>query len=119
MITIIEGTVISHLMVELNTDHVYAERPESPPAEYWIIEKTGGDESDHIQTAMIAVQSISSVSLLRAAEMNREAIRSMRSLVNEEDVSRCKLNTSYNFTDPETKQYRYQAVFDLVYMENE
>ena len=32
------------------------------------------------------------------------------------NISRCELNNSYNFTDTESKTYRYQAVFHLVYM---
>ena len=32
-------------------------------------------------------------------------------------ISRARLNSDYNFTDPAKKHYRYQAVFDLVYFE--
>ena len=35
----------------------------------------------------------------------------------ETNVFRCELNGDYNFTDTETKRYRYQAVFDLTYKE--
>ena len=28
-------------------------------------------------------------------------------------ISKIKLNSDYNFTDTETKEYRYQAVFDI------
>ena len=38
----------------------------------------------------------------------------MKALTN---ISSVKLNTDYDFTDEETKEYRYQAVYDLVYME--
>ena len=119
MITLIETTIIQYLSTALETDQIYAERPVDLPAEYWIIERTGGGEENHIQTATVAVQSISSVSMLRAAEMNQAAIRAMRDLITVEDVSRCRLNASYNFTDSDTKQYRYQAVFDLIYMEGD
>ncbi len=119
MITLIEKTIIQYLSTALDSNNIYAERPADLPAEYWVIERTGGGEENHIQNAMIAVQSISSVSMLRAATMNRAAIRAMRNLTTVEDVSRCKLNASYNFTDSDTKQYRYQAVFDLTYMEGD
>jgi hypothetical protein len=36
-----------------------------------------------------------------------------------DNVSCCRLNSAYNYTDEETRQYRYQAVFDLYYMEGE
>lgn len=119
MITLIEATVIRHLAEELETECVYAERPINIPDEYYLIEKTAAGESNHIQQATIAVQSISGTSLLRAAEMSKAVERAMRTLIRETDVSRCKLNSSYNFTDTETREYRYQAVFDITYMEGE
>ncbi len=119
MITLIEATVISHLAAELQTTEVYAERPASVPDEYYIIEKTSSGETDHIQRATIVVQSISGSSLLRAAEMSKAAEKAMRKLTGQADVSRCKLNSAYNYTDTETKEYRYQAVFDIYYMEEE
>lgn len=119
MTALIEEAVISFLSEALETDHVYAERPADPPEEYYVVELTSSGERNHIQTAMIAVQSVSCLSLLRAAQMNREAVRAMRDITAETDISRCQLNSAYNYTDTETKQYRYQAVFDFVYMEGE
>ena len=119
MITLIEATVIGYLSRALETDHVYAERPAQPPAEYYIVELTSSAEENHIQKAMIAIQSISGASLLRAAEMNKATVKAMRQIIQEEDVSNCRLNSAYNFTDTDTRQYRYQAVFDLTYMEGD
>lgn len=119
MITLIEQTVISYLSTALNTTHVYAERPKTPPAEYYIVEKTGDGEKNHIQTSMIAVQSYAA-SLLRAAQMSKAVKKAMKALPGSEaDVSRVRLNSAYNYTDPDTKEYRYQAVFDITYMEGE
>ena len=115
----IEAIVIQYLMDALQTDHVYAERPMDPPDEYYIVELTSSSERNHIMDAMIVVQSISGTALLRAAEMNQDVRRAMRNLISMTDVSRCELNSAYNFTDTSTKQYRYQAVFDIVYMEEE
>ena len=116
---LIEAAVILHLSTQMNTTAVYAERPKNPPAKYWIIEKTAADEENHILKATIAVQSISSGSLLEAAQMSQDAENAMRSLIEVENVGRSKLNSAYNFTDPETKEYRYQAVFDIYYMEGD
>ena len=116
---LIEAVIISHLASKLNSSDVYAERPKNPPAKYWLIEKTSADEENHIVKATIAVQSISSSSLLEAAQMSKLAEDAMRSLIEVDNVGRSKLNTAYNFTDPETKEYRYQAVFDIYYMEGE
>lgn len=114
---LIEAAVIRHLSAVLETENVYAERPADPPEAFHVIEKTSADERDHIQAATIAVQSISRTSLLAAAEMSKAVEKAMRSLTDEPDITRCKLNSAYNYTDTETKEYRYQAVFDITYME--
>ena len=119
MITLIEATVISYLSRALESDNVYAERPVNLPDEYYIVEKTGGDEENHINTALIAIQCVSSVSLLNAAMMCHLVETAMKSFISESNVSKCKLNSSYNFTDTASKQYRYQAVYDITYMEGE
>lgn len=118
MTTLIEAAVIAHLMSTLETQHVYAERPANPPEEYYVIERTSSGETNRIQTATIAIQSIGG-SLLRAAEMNKAVLQAMPLIVQTTDVSCCRLNSAYNYTDTETRQYRYQAVFDLYYMEGE
>lgn len=119
MITLIEATVITYLIQVLDTDRVYAETPAEPPEEYWLVELTSSGESNHIQSATIAVQAISNVSMLRAAEMSQAAVKAMREITLLQDVSKCQLNSKYNYTDTTMRQYRYQAVFDLVYMEGE
>ena len=116
---IIEAIVLRHLLTALATPDVYAERPKTPPAAYYLIEKTSADEENHIQRATIAVQSISSGSLLEAAQMSHDAEYAMRDLINVDNVGKCKLNSAYNFTDPETLEYRYQAIFDIYYTEGD
>ena len=119
MSTLIEATVICYLMNALKTEDVYAERPIDPPDEYYIIEKTAAGEENHVQKATIVVQSISSVSLLSAATMSKDVEKAMKNLITVTNVSKCKLNSAYNFTNQETREYRYQAVFDITYMEGE
>ena len=117
MMALIESAVIGHLCTELNTVNVFAERPKKDlPAAYWLIEKTAAQEENPILQATLAVQSISSNSLLEAAQMSNDAEEAMRSLILLENVGSSKLNSAYNFTDPETREYRYQAVFDINYM---
>ena len=116
---LIESAVIGHLCTELNTANVFAGRPKDPPAAYWLIEKTAAQEENHILQATIAVQSISSNSLLEAAQMSNDAEEAMRRLILLENVGSSKLNSAYNYTDPETREYRYQAVFDINYTEGD
>jgi hypothetical protein len=43
----------------------------------------------------------------------------MQGLIERDEVTKVTLNSNYNFTDTTTKEYRYQAVFDLYYTEGE
>lgn len=119
MSDLIEATVIGFLSSQLYTNDVYAERPIDLPAEYYIVEKTAAGEENHIQKATVAVQSISSVSLLNAATMSKAAEKAMKSITSIAGIGKCQLNSAYNFTNPETREYRYQAIFDLYYVEGE
>ena len=53
--------------------------------------------------------------MYKAAELNEKVKAAMERLIELDSVSKCELNTDYNFTDTDKKQYRYQAVFDVVY----
>ena len=109
----IEKTVLDYLNQVLKIP-AYMEEPEDPPVSYVLIEKTGGGCSEHIKRATIAIQSYA-VSLYKAAELNETVKNAMEDIIKLPDVCRCDLNSDYNFTDPETHRYRYQAVFDLVH----
>ena len=82
--------------------------------EYVLIEKTGSSKKDHISTATIAIQSYS-VSLYGAASLNERVKEAMEKIIERNDISKCELNSDYNYTDTARKRYRYQAVFDIVY----
>lgn len=111
----IEEIVKNHLVSCLGIP-VVLERPENPPAEYVLIEKTGSGRQDHINTAVIAAQSYAG-SMYLAAALNERTKAAMDRLAELPVIGKSALNSDYNFTDPDTKEYRYQAVYDLVYME--
>ena len=93
----------------------YMEIPEgggTPP--FAIIQKTGGGEENKLRHATIAIQSYGS-SMYNAASLNETVISAMDGLPARPEVASCRLNSDYNFTDTTKKQYRYQAVFDVVY----
>ena len=77
--------------------------------EYVLIEKTGSGGEDHIKRATLAIQSYST-SLYGAASLNERVKAAMGKI-----ISRCELNTDYNYTDTARKKYRYQAVYDIVH----
>lgn len=86
---------------------------------YVVIEKTGGSETNYISSATVAIQSVTDSrkggTLYEAAELNEEVKQAMREIEELEEVSSCSLNADYNFTDTTTKNYRYQAVFNLIH----
>lgn len=93
------------------------EVPEQPtPKHYVVIEKTGSSTINRVPTANIAVQSCADT-LLNAAELNEKVKLAMDNIVSLAAIGGCHLDTDYNFTDPSTKTYRYQAVFRITYME--
>lgn len=93
----------------------YMEIPEgggTPP--YVVIERTGGGEENQICTATVAIQCYGG-SLYAAALLCAQVKDTMDAITERPEVSACELNSAYNFTDPTKKQYRYQAVYSLVY----
>lgn len=113
----IEKTIIDFLAGKMSPVPVYMERPEKlPDGKYIVIERTSGSRSNFVRTAQITIQSYADT-LAKACELNAEVENAMFDLVTVDSVSRCELNSSYNYTNPTTRQYRYQAVFDVTYME--
>ncbi len=111
----IELTILNYLKHELKVP-VYMEEPKNPPEAYVLLEKTGGGKSNHILTATLALQSYGK-SLYDAAKLNEEVKTVMERSIAVFNISKASLNSDYNFTDQETKRYRYQAVYNMTYME--
>lgn len=114
----IETEIIEYLGATLELP-VYAEVPASnqnPPADYFIVvEKTGSSRINLINTATIAVQSYAP-SLFEAASLNESVKHAMFDIIKESDtITRCQINSDYAYTRVETKQPRYQAVFDITH----
>ena len=109
----IEIVLLNYLKEVLSVD-VFMEIPPDPPETYVRIEKTGSSEEEYIETATFALQSYAD-SMYEAALLNREVIDKMRKIITLDEVFKVKLNNDYNFTDPSTKKYRYQCIFDITY----
>lgn len=115
---IIEETLIAYLTTALHDSGlpVYAMTPKQDvPRNYIVIDKTGSMHRDGITRATVAIQSISSDSLLKAVEINEDVIAAMDAFTEETNVFGVHLQADYNFTNTATKQYRYQAVFEINY----
>ena len=110
----IEKIVRDYLEKSLTNIPVKMEHPKTKPETYIVIEKTGSGENNQIDSATIAIQSIAD-SLYKAAELNEQIKSYMKTIIDLPEISRVSLNTDYNYTDSSTKQYRYQAIFDITY----
>lgn len=87
----------------------------TPP--FVVIERTGGGENNLLRQATVAIQSYGA-SLYAAAALNDLVVKTMENLPELPSVASCDLNSDYNYTDTEKHQYRYQAVFDIVYYDD-
>lgn len=91
---------------------VLLERPLKPPDSFVLFEKTGSGKNNQIKSSIFAFQSYAK-SMLNAAQLNEKVKDAVDGLISLDVVHRVKLNSDYNYTDTETKEYRYQAVFDI------
>ena len=87
----------------------------TPP--FVVVERTGGGESNLLRQATVAIRSYGA-SLYAAAALNDLVVKTMEGLPELPSVAACDLNSDYNYTDTEKRQYRYQAVFDIVYYDD-
>lgn len=115
----IETVVFNYLIdqdIERIGTNVFMEVPEKPPKAYIVVDKTGSGRENRINRATFAIQSISKTSKLEAAEIN-EAVKEVMDRFAEESsrIYSCRLDTDYHFSNPQTKEYRYQAVYNIFY----
>lgn len=111
----IEKTILDYLGEHL-TVPVYMEEPIDKPASYVLIERTGSSESDLIESTTLALQSYGA-SLYDAAALNMAVKTRIKQAVKLPSVSAVYINSDYNFTDTETKRYRYQCVAVVTHFE--
>ncbi len=111
----IESIARKYLVDTLNVP-TYLEHEKTMPSEYIMIERTGGSMVNRLKGCTLAVQSVST-SMHKAALLNEKVKDAMLELPGTNNVASCKLSSDYNFTDTTTKQYRYQAVFNLTHYE--
>ena len=112
----IEKTILDYLNDQL-TQSVMMEIPkgEQLSSEYVLLEKTGSGRYNFIDSVTIAIQSYADT-LYHAAQLNETVKAAMDQITaTVPQISKVSLNSDYNFTDTEKKNYRYQAVYDIVY----
>ena len=107
----IEIVILQHLKTKLSVP-VSMEKPTPLLKEYVLFEKTGGGGANKLGSATFAFQSYAP-SPYEAILLNEQVKLAVYSLAERNEVSGVRLNSDYNFTDTTTKEYRYQAVFDI------
>ena len=110
-------------MIEVKVKNYLEEKLEIPvrmeddediDGKFILIEKTGGGQENYVKKATLAIQSFD-LSLFEAAMINEKVKETMGNIIELDDISRCQLNSDYNYTDTKQKRYRYQAVYDIIY----
>lgn len=89
---------------------VYMEQPKVKPEAFFVLEKTGGSSTNHINESTMVIQSYGKT-LYQAASMNEEIKQAMSESIFLDEIASVQLNSDYNYTDESAKQYRYQSVF--------
>mgnify|MGYP001466762023 CR=1 FL=1 len=109
----IEKTILDYLNNKLS-EPCYMEEPDGEDT-FVLLEKTGGSLSNHVYSATFTIQSYAT-SLYEAAKLNEKVKAAMLTIADElNTISKCSLNSDYDFTDTTKKRYRYQAVFDITH----
>lgn len=112
----IEKTIIDYLSERLSVPVIMERDGETAP--FVLIQKTGGGRANRINSATIAVQSYHNT-LYETAALNEIVINTMCNIIELSEILKCSINSDYNFTDTDTKEYRYQALFDVNYLMEE
>jgi len=90
----------------------YTERSSSQEDEFYVIDRIGGSSNRSYDTSTIAIQSYAKTKY-RAAK-NDEAMRKcILEMVSLDNILNVELNSFYDYTDTNTKNFRYQSVFEF------
>jgi len=107
----IEVTVYNYLNNALSVP-VYTELPKEKPQRFVVLDKIASSKENHLSSSTIAFQSYAE-SKYEAALLNEEVKEVVENMIVLDEVSKVELNSDYNFTDTTTKEYRYQAVYEI------
>lgn len=110
----IELAVLNYLKSVITDVPVVTEIQRDMGDKFIRIEKTGGGQNDRLFSSTIAVQSWAS-SIYEASLLNDRVKEAMLNSPSVKEITKCSLNSDYNYTDTATKHPRYQAVFDVVH----
>jgi hypothetical protein len=105
-------TLLDYLNSTLDVP-VFMEAPEQT-SNYVLIDQTASSRTNHIITTTFALQSYGD-SLYDAMLLNGEVEEAMKGFAELDEITRVELETDYNFSNTQTKQYRWQAVYSITH----
>ncbi len=109
----IEIIILKYLTEKMDVP-VSMDKTDRDVKRYILVERTGSSRSNFINTATFVFQSYAE-SRYEAAKLNEELKLNMDNIIELPQISRSALNSDYDYTDTQTKEYRYQAVYNIVY----
>jgi hypothetical protein len=109
----IEALIVGYLNDNMDVP-AYGEVPAERPESFAVVTRVGGSEVNRLRTASIVVY-IYGPSLAEVQVLNEDLLECMDGLAASDMVASCRLNSNYNDTDLSVKEYRYGALFDIVY----
>ena len=111
----IEKVLYDYLTTKLeNVAPVYMMRPETPPSKYVLIMRTGGSETEHLYSSTIALQSIAPT-LYETVVLDDVVRGYMDDAIELDEISVARLTNCYDYTNPATKQPRYQSIYEVIH----
>ncbi|MDO4710623.1 MAG: hypothetical protein Q4A75_01505 [Peptostreptococcaceae bacterium] len=109
----IEEIIKKHLEKKLQVKVLF-EKPEPDKEAYILVEKVGSSKKNYLPSATFAFQSYGKT-LFEAAELNERLKEAVESMIELDEIRGIRFEGDHNFTDTDTKKYRYQAVFEIKY----
>lgn len=107
----IEKVILDYLSSKLGVKVLMEDTNEN---ELVTIEKVGGSKTNHLFSSSFTFQSYST-SKYKAAMLNEKVIEAVEAMIELDEIIKIKLEANYDYTDTETKRYRYQALFDITH----
>lgn len=106
--------LVEYLSGQLEGTYVGVEAPEQL-SNYVLIDQTGSRLRNHVATTTVAIQSYGESYL--DALTRSETVKSLmlNGFIGLDEVASVRLETDYNFTNTATKQYRWQAVYEITH----
>ena len=115
-----QGEVVASQTEKLTVSRPHPLWSEQDPEQWWqatdrAMKALGDQHSLQDVKALGIAGQMHGATLLDAINMNEQVKEAMEKLTELNEVSAVRLDTDYNFTNTATKQYRWQAVYEITH----